>query len=69
MAICALKTLKRKRDEYDELINQMQHQAYLDMVNAEREVGIDILEFEFKSQGLSVIELSLFKKLKMSIPF
>ena len=31
------------RDEYDELINQMQHQAYLDMVNAEREAGIDIL--------------------------
>ena len=45
MAICALKTLRRKRDEYDELIDKMQHQAYLDMVNAEREVGIDILEF------------------------
>ena len=33
----SLARLKAKRDEYDALIDKMQHQAYLDMVNAERE--------------------------------
>ena len=37
LAKVALRKLKAKRDEYEELITKMQQQAYVDMVNAERE--------------------------------